>query len=225
MTLTRPLVWINCAASADGRLAFDEGVRARLSGPEDLARVQRLRAESDGIVIGVGTAIADDPSLRVHWELLDGGPGSPPTRIVLDSTGRLPGSARLLDGSLPTIVATSERCARLFPAHVTTIVAGAQQVDLPRLYDALYARGHRRLLIEGGAQVLASALRPGLFDRFTVYVAPLVIGERAAPPVVSGPAARRMEDVLPLELLAVDRLGAGYVASYGPPGAPASPPP
>ncbi len=224
MTLTRPLVWINCAASADGRLAFHGGVRARLSGPEDLARVQRLRADSDGIVIGVGTAIADDPSLRVHWDLLDGAPGSPPARIVLDSAGRLPESARLLDGSLPTIVATTDRCTRRYPGHVTTIVAGTQRVDLERLYHALYARGHRRLLVEGGAQVLASALRPGLFDRFTVYVAPVVIGETAAPPVVSGPAARRMEDVLPLELLAVDRLGAGYVASYAPPGAPTSPP-
>ncbi|HUZ80471.1 MAG TPA: dihydrofolate reductase family protein [Thermoplasmata archaeon] len=225
MTLPRPLVWVNCAASADGRLAFDRGARARLSGPEDLARVQRLRAESDGIVIGVGTAIADDPSLRVHWELLDGAPGSPPARIVLDSAGRLPATSRLLDGSLPTIIATSERCARQYPAHVTTIVAGAERVDLERLYPELHARGHRRLLVEGGARVLASALKPGLFDRFTIYIAPLIIGEHEAPPVVSGPAARRMEDVLPLDLLAVDRLGAGYVASYGPPrAAPPLPP-
>ncbi|MFZ0699603.1 MAG: RibD family protein [Thermoplasmata archaeon] len=225
MTLPRPLVWINCAASADGRLAFDGGARARLSGPEDLARVQRLRAESDGIVIGVGTAIADDPSLRVHWELLDGAPGNPPTRIVLDSAGRLPATSRLLDGSLPTIVATSKRCVRQYPAHVTTIVAGAERVDLARLYQELHARGHRRLLVEGGARVLASALQKGLFDRFTIYVAPVIIGEHAAPPVVSGPAARRIEDVLALDLLAVDRLGAGYVASYGPPGsAPPVPP-
>lgn len=224
MTLARPLVWINCAASADGRLAFDAGTRARLSGPEDLARVQRLRAESDGIVIGVGTAIADDPSLRVHWELLDGAPGSPPTRIVLDSTGRLPANARLLNGALPTIVATSERCTRKFPPQITTIVAGRERVELGRLYQELYARGHRRLLVEGGARVLASALRPGLFDRFTIYVAPLIIGEEAAPPVVSGRAARRMEDVLPLDLLAVNRLGAGYVAAYGP-GTPSVPPP
>lgn len=224
MTLDRPLIWVNCAASTDGRLAFDRGERARLSGPEDLARVQRLRADSDGIVIGVGTAIADDPSLRVHWELLDGTPSPPPTRIVLDSAGRLPASSRLLDGSLPTIVATSERSARRYPEHVTTIVAGTDRVDLARLYRELGARGHRRLLVEGGARVLASALRPGLFDRFTIYVAPLIIGEQAAPPVVSGPAARRMDDVLPLELLAVDRLGAGYVASYGPPAAPPPPP-
>jgi 2,5-diamino-6-(ribosylamino)-4(3H)-pyrimidinone 5'-phosphate reductase len=180
--------------------------------------VQRLRADSDGIVIGVGTAIADDPSLRVHWELLGGAPGSPPARIVLDSAGRLPATSRLLDGSLPTIVAISERCAREYPAHVTTIVSGEEQVELGKLYQELHARGHRRLLVEGGARVLASALKPGLFDRFTIYVAPLIIGEQSAPPVVSGPAARRMEDVLPLDLLAVDRLGAGYVASYGPPG-------
>lgn len=218
MSLPRPLVWINCAASADGRLAFHGGARARLSGPEDLARVQRLRADSDAIVIGVGTAIADNPSLRVHWELLDGAPGRPPTRIVLDSNGRLPENSRLLDGALPTVVATAERSTRTYPSHVTTVVAGTEEVDLARLYSELFSRGHRRLLIEGGARVLASALRPGLFDRFTIYVAPVVIGETSAPPIVSGLAAHRMEDVLSLELLAVDRLGAGYVASYGPAG-------
>lgn len=217
---TRPRVWVNCAVSLDGRLALDRGVRARLSGPEDLERVQRLRADADAIVIGVGTAILDDPSLRVHWEMIGRPPGRPPTRIVLDSRGRLPATANVLDGSQPTIVAVAERSTRTYPAHVERVVAGRERVELPQLFAELSRRGMQRVMVEGGAQVLASTLTAGLFDRFTVYVAPLLIGASGAPPLIAGPAVGRLEDAYPLKLLAVDRLGAGFVASF----APATPP-
>jgi 2,5-diamino-6-(ribosylamino)-4(3H)-pyrimidinone 5'-phosphate reductase len=212
----RPLIWVNCAISLDGKLALARGERARLSGAEDLERVQRLRAESDAILIGVGTAILDDPSLRVHWELLGRTAGPPPTRIILDSHGRLPAAAHVLDGSQPTIVAVAEGSGRTYPPHVDTIVAGRGRVDLPLLFGELARRGIGRVMVEGGAQVLASVLVAGLFDRFTVYVAPVLIGGGGAPPLIAGPAVRRLEDAFPLTLLAVDRLGAGFVASYAP---------
>lgn len=212
----RPRIWVNCAISLDGRLALDRGARAQLSGPEDLERVQRLRADADGILIGVGTAVLDDPSLRVHWELLGRPAGRPPTRIVLDSRGRLPANARVLDGSQPTIVAVSESSTRTYPAHVDRLVAGRDRVELPRLFEALAERHMDRVMVEGGAEVLASVLSSGLFDRLTVYVAPLLIGDRGAPPLVAAPAVHRLEDAYPLTLLAVDRLGSGFVASYAP---------
>ena len=81
----RPAVWINCAASADGRLAYAGGRQAPLSSPEDLRRVQQLRANADAILVGVGTVAKDDPSLRVHWDLLGLPEGKSPTRIVVDS--------------------------------------------------------------------------------------------------------------------------------------------
>jgi len=214
----RPLVWVNCAASLDGRLAFAGGKRAALSGPEDLSRVQRLRARSDAILVGVGTVVKDDPSLRVHWELLGEPPGPNPTRVVVDASGRTPTTARVLDGSTPTIVATSERSTRVFPRHITTIVAGATRVDLARLFTALAERGVRRLMVEGGAEVLSSVLRPGLFDRFTIYYAPVVIGGATAPPVVSGPETLGPDDVTAFELLRVERLGTGMLATYAPSG-------
>jgi 2,5-diamino-6-(ribosylamino)-4(3H)-pyrimidinone 5'-phosphate reductase len=217
LTPRRPFVWVNCAASLDGRLAFAGGQRAHLSGPEDLERVQRLRADSDAILVGVGTVVKDDPSLRVHWELLGQPPGKNPTRVVVDASGRTPTNARVLDGATPTIIATSERSTRVFPPHVRTIIAGPTRVDLGRLFTALYDLGIRRLMVEGGAEILSSVLRAGLFDRFTVYYAPTVIGGATAPPVVSGPETKGSDDAVTFELVGLERVGAGYLATYAPP--------
>ena len=215
---TRPVVWVNCAASLDGRIAFAGGRRAGLSGPEDLQRVQRLRAGADAILVGVGTVVKDDPSLRVHWELLGEPAGPNPTRVVVDASGRTPLSARVLNGSTPTIVATSERSTRTFPPHVRVLVAGASRVDLGRLFAMLHDLGVRTLMVEGGAEILSSVLRAGLFDRLTVYYAPVVIGGSTAPPVVSGPETRGPEELASLELISVERLGVGSLATYGPAG-------
>lgn len=212
--LRRPAVWVNCAASLDGRIAFAGGKRAALSGPEDLVRVHRLRAGSDAILVGVGTVVKDDPSLRVHWELLGEPAGPNPTRIVVDGSGRTPTNARVLDGSTPTIVATSERSTRTFPPHVKRIVAGSRRVDMGRLFSQLYDIGIRKLMVEGGAEILSSVLREGLFDRFSVYYAPIVVGGATAPSMVSGPETLGPEGVAPLELLGLERLGAGYLATY-----------
>ena len=214
----RPVVWVNCAASLDGRIAFAGGRRAGLSGPEDLQRVQRIRADADAILVGVGTVVKDDPSLRVHWELLGESPGPNPTRIVVDASGRTPATARVLDGSTQTIIATSERSTRSFPPHIRVLVAGATRVDLPRLLPMLYEVGVRTLMVEGGAEILSSVLRAGLFDRFTVYYAPVVVGGLTAPAVASGPETRGPDDLATLELLGVERLGTGYVATYAPAG-------
>lgn len=212
----RPAVWVNCAVSLDGRLAFAKGGRARLSSPQDLVRVQRLRAESDAVLIGVGTVLKDDPSLRVHWDLLEERPGREPTRVIVDSTGRTPDSARVLDGSAPTVVAVSERSTRSFPSHVRTIVAGASRVDLALLFTRLYEDGVRRLMVEGGSEVLGSVLKAGLFDRLTVYYAPVVLGGGSAPPMVSGAEVRGPEELVALETLGFERYGEGFVASFVP---------
>lgn len=212
----RPTVWLNCAASLDGRIALAGGRRAQFSSPEDLVRVHRMRARADAILVGVGTVILDDPSLRVHWELLGGTPGRAPTRVVVDASGRTPATARVLDDSAPTIVATSQRSRRTYPANVRTIVAGAETVEFPTLFRRLVELGIRRLMIEGGASVLASVVRDRLFDRFTVYYAPVVVGGSTAPPIIAGPESRSVEEEDRLELTGLERLGEGFVATYVP---------
>ena len=210
----RPEVWLNCATSADGRLAFAGGRRAELSGPEDLARVQGLRAESDGILVGVGTVLLDDPSLRVHWELLGRPPGPSPTRIVLDSHGRTPLTARVVQPTQPTLIATAEGTARPWPPTVSVVSFGRPQVDIARLLEHLHRQKMRRLLVEGGAGVLASFVRGGWFDRLTVYVAPMIIGGRTAPTMVAGEETSGPDSVVRLERVSAEPLGAGTLLTY-----------
>ncbi len=213
----RPFVHLNCAISLDGRLAFAGGKPAQLSGPDDRARVQRLRAGSDGIVVGVGTVLADDPSLRVHWELLDSPAGRNPTRICLDGRGRLPERARVLDGTAPTIVATTRAATRRYPAGVETVVAGpGPAVDLGVLLADLDGRGFRRLLVEGGASVISSFLRAGLVDLVTVYVAPVLIGGASAPSLMGGPESHGPTDWVELAREGLEPLDEGVLLTLRP---------
>ena len=158
---SRPRVLLNCAVSIDGRLAYAHGRRALLSGPQDLARVMRIRASVDAILVGVGTVLADDPSLRVHWERIGGPAGRNPTRVVLDSRGRTRPASKVLDGSAPTIIATATGCEQRFPPTVTALAVGHPRVDLPGLLEALCGRGITTLLVEGGAEVLAASFCGG----------------------------------------------------------------
>jgi 2,5-diamino-6-(ribosylamino)-4(3H)-pyrimidinone 5'-phosphate reductase len=212
----RPEILVNCAVSVDGRLAYAGGRRARLSGPADLARVQWLRADVDGIVVGVGTVLADDPSLRVHWETIDRPKGRSPKRIVVDSNGRTPAGARVLDGSSPTVLAVSERCTRSFPPNVEVIRAGTDRVDLGRLFAELRRQGLRKVLVEGGGEILASVVGAGLFDRMTVFVAPVVIGGASAPPMVRGADLAIGRPSVPLTFVTAEPIDDGVVLTYVP---------
>src|SRR2546426_368452 len=100
----RPRVIINAAMSIDGKIALSDGQGVRLSNEEDLRRVHRLRASVDAILVGVGTVLTDDPKLTVKSEYAK---GRNPLRVVLDSDGKIPESARVLDGAAPTLIVTS----------------------------------------------------------------------------------------------------------------------
>lgn len=195
-------VLLNCAASLDGRIGLPGGKPVLLSGPEDLRRVHRLRAEVDGVLVGVNTVIADDPSLLVKWHVADLPPGRQPARVVLDAALRTPPGARVLDGRARCLVVSPVGGA----LHGAEIVR-ADPRDVRATLDALERAGLRSLLVEGGARTLASFLASGLWDRFTVYVAPRLLGEDAVPMVAGdvGP---------PLPPARVEKLGDGALLTF-----------
>lgn len=191
--LKRPFVFINSAMSADGKISSVERKQVRISGKADLARVDALRAESDAVMVGIGTVLADDPGLRVKSESLRRtrcGQGKPenPLRVVADSLARTPPAAKVLgEGCLLSVSAAApdDRLAGLRES-CEIVRCGEETVDLLELMSVLHKRGVRRLMVEGGATLDWSLIQAGLVDELYVYVGALLIGGKDAPTLVDG---------------------------------------
>lgn len=189
----RPFVFINSAMSADGKISSRERSQVRISGKADLARVDALRAESDAIMVGVGTVLADDPGLRVKSGLLrrtriKSGKPENPLRVVADSLARTPPESKVLgQGCLIAIsaAASEDRVARLSQS-CETVLCGEKLVDLPKLLAMLHDKGVHRLMVEGGATLNWSLIQAGLVDEIYVYVGALLIGGKDAPTLMDG---------------------------------------
>lgn len=170
----RPFVIAQLGQSLDGRIALMSGESRWINNGSALDHLHRLRAVVDGVVVGVGTAIADDPSLNVRRVK-----GRHPARVVIDPKGRLGAGAKMFNGDGVERISITSDGARV-PAGVERIVIGARGQDqemAPRaIVDALYGRGLRRLLIEGGAWTVSSFIDAGVVDRLHVLVAPCLLG-------------------------------------------------
>ena len=206
----RPRVIINAAMTVDGKIALADGRGVRLSNEEDVRRVHQLRSQVDAILVGIGTVLTDDPKLTIKPEYAK---GRNPLRVVLDSEGKTPKTAHVLDGSAPTLIVTSDRSKRTFsPAEV--LRCGKDEADLTRLLDRLAERGIRTVLVEGGSTVIWSFLHEGLADQLRVFVASWVLGGRSAPTLAGGRGVTSVEDSIRIRLDRVDRLGDGVLLEY-----------
>ena len=204
-------VIVNAAMSADGKIALRGANTLELSDAADMERVHRLRAQVDAILVGIGTVLMDDPHLTSR---ASGVVTKQPLRVVLDSRGRLPPMARVLDGASKTLVFTAKGAGRKWP-NAETVEAGDGRVDLRLALRELQARGVNTLLVEGGATVIGAFLRAGLVNDLYAYVAPVVVGG-GAPSLVEGPGAEKREHVLKLRLLEAAPQGEGVLLHYVP---------
>ena len=216
VTTKRPFVTLKTAMTLDGKIASHTGASQWITGAAARARVHAYRNEYDAILVGIGTVLADDPSLTTR---LEHGTGKNPLRIVLDSEARTPLDAKLVaDGAAPTIIVVSERAdhrrvnlLRACGAEVVTL--GAQRVDIAALLDYLGARDITSLFVEGGAAVNWSLLAGGSVDEVHAFIAPMLMGGETAKTPIGGTGFDSPQTALRLRDVTVEQLGADILVT------------
>jgi diaminohydroxyphosphoribosylaminopyrimidine deaminase / 5-amino-6-(5-phosphoribosylamino)uracil reductase len=180
--------------SLDGKIATESGHSKYINGPAGLVHLHRLRALMDAVVVGVGTAIADDPQLTVRQVA-----GPQPARVVIDPKGRLGTSAKVFaDDGVRRLLITAEgtRCRPPSGVEIISLPDIDGQIPPAAILIALAGCGMRRMLIEGGASTVSRFLVAGCLDRLHVMVAPIILGAGGPglvlPPLERADQASRM---------------------------------
>ncbi len=185
----RPYVSLKAAATLDGKIATRSGESKWITGPAARALGHRLRALHQGIVVGIGTVLADDPQLTVRepGDTQGQAGAGQPARIVLDSTCRTPPAARWLnaDGAQRILVcgnaAPGERTEALGKLGVTILRCGTAQPKPAEFLPALRRAGLQTLLAEGGSRVIATLIAQGAANALFLFLSGKVMGDEAAP--------------------------------------------
>jgi diaminohydroxyphosphoribosylaminopyrimidine deaminase/5-amino-6-(5-phosphoribosylamino)uracil reductase len=219
MSCQQPYARLKLAMSLDGRTAMAGGESQWITGEAARADVQRLRAGSSAIVTGIGTVLADDPSMNVRLRAaeLPGVQGDgfvlQPLRVVLDSEGRMPASARMLRLSGRTLVCVGEAAPgvaldalRSAGAEIQMLPRAGTGLDLAALMRVLAQRQVNEVLFECGAALAGAALQAGVVDELVVYMAPHLMGSEARG-LVDLPGLERIRDRVELRLEDVRRVG------------------
>jgi 2,5-diamino-6-(ribosylamino)-4(3H)-pyrimidinone 5'-phosphate reductase len=211
----KPQVLLNAAMTVDGKIATRTG-SSEISGKEDLLMVHRLRKKMDAIMVGINTVVADDPRLTVHK--IPAEPEENPIRIVVDSLGRTPIKARILNEDALTIVVVSDNASPKKIKHLReraeVMVCGKKKIDLPSLMEKLCDIGIQTLMLEGGSTLNYSMLREGLVNEIRVCIAPIIAGGIQAKSLVGGEGVNYMKDAFRLKFKKSYTLGEDLVVEY-----------
>lgn len=209
----RAFVHLKLAATLDGKIATRTGHSRWVTSAESRLRAHRLRDVCGAVLVGVGTAVADDPLLTVR---LPGEPDRRILRVILDPGLRCPDSLAVLrpGEASSTVLACGEGAdpvrARRFGslgARVLPLPRRGESLDLGALLAELYAGGTMEVLVEGGGETARSFLDAGLVDRVHLFLSPRLLGGRDAVPMVGGRSPERMDQALVLESMEVERVG------------------
>lgn len=179
----RPYVRAKLAMSLDGRTAMASGESKWITGPAARADVQHLRARSAAIMTGIGTVLADDPSLTVRLDSLDNQPPRQPLRVVLDHQLRTPATAKLLQQPGKTLIfgVNDEEARRqaLLAAGAELLLLEGQAMALTDVLEVLALREINEVLLEAGPTLSGAMLKAGLIDELVIYLAPHLLGDAA----------------------------------------------
>lgn len=220
----RPYVVVNIAMSADGKISTRERRQVRISGAQDFKRVDRLKAGCDAIMVGIGTVLADDPSLTVKSEEClnyrrKQGWDDHPIRVVVDSSGSTPPNASFLHkGEGKRVVAISGKADPkkiiLLEKKATILVAGKDEVDLGILMDELGSMGICRLMVEGGGTLIAGLMQAGLVNEIFTFIGNIIIGGKNAPTIADGEGFIKESEFARLTLLEATRIDNGILLQW-----------
>lgn len=214
--VNRPFVHINVAMSADGKIDTADRRGAAISSALDLERVDTLRADSDAVMVGGRTLLAEDPQLtlksaELRRARLARGAAENPAKVGVATLADIRPEGRFMtSGPARRIIFTSarsaaERIARLQAAGAEVFIVGEARVDMARALASLQDLGVQRLLVEGGGTLIAELLRLDLADELTIYLAPRILGGATAPTLADGPGFT-VEAAPQLELVSQQRL-------------------
>jgi 2,5-diamino-6-(ribosylamino)-4(3H)-pyrimidinone 5'-phosphate reductase len=209
--MKRPYIIINCAMSADGKIASPSGKQIRISCDEDIKRMYELRNESDAVLVGINTVLSDDPKLTVKDKYVKN--PKHPIRIVLDTYCKTPTDALVVNNISKTLIITSEKCNKKYGENVEVILCDKDDdgfINLEKLMAILENKGINKLMVEGGGTVIWNFLKSGLADDFYIYVGSIIIGGSNTP-TISG----KVDDKnIKLKLVKTKNIGDGILLHY-----------
>lgn len=197
--LGRPYVTFKAGVTADGRVAAADGTSRWITSPQSRAEVHDLRGRVDTMMVGIGTVLADDPWLTVRdadGVLI----GRQPLRVVVDSAGRTPSTAKVLDDAAATLIATAAD------------FGNGDRVDLAALLTELGTQGRHHVLLEGGPRLAAAMIDADLVDEMLLYTAPLVLG--AGPSALAGSTVTTLDQARRARLVGLRQVGPDALLHY-----------
>jgi diaminohydroxyphosphoribosylaminopyrimidine deaminase/5-amino-6-(5-phosphoribosylamino)uracil reductase len=209
----RPFVILKAAASLDGKIATQTGDSRWITGESARQHVHHLRNEVDAVLVGIGTVLRDDPMLTTRLGTPD---QRDPARVIVDNLARLPLRAQVINraSTAPTIVAVSEMAPRARLESLeregvqALVVPGSpRRVSLAHLMEALGKMGFLSVMIEGGAEINASALQEGIVDKLLLFLAPILIGGKSTPTAVGGEGIETLRQATRVRDVRIERFG------------------
>jgi len=217
VTAGLPFVIWKSAMSIDGKVASRTGDSRWITGEQARKQVHRLRDQSDAVVTGIGTVLADDPQLTVR-----GIRGSRnPIRVVVDSRASIPPESKILDSTAPTIIAVGpdapqDRIDQLrnLGAEVIVLSSKGNEVDLRMLLEKLAEMGVNTVMLESGGELAASMISEGLVDKGILFIAPIIIGGREARTPIEGEGIELVNDALKVSTPKVRRFGVDIALEF-----------